>query len=224
MDMNVQAKPRMPSIENFADTGPVGVLNPCCTMDGDPTPALTGRRRTRPTSPGCRNPWQPKPGRAPLIAAQAAVQTNRATSVALSRAVPAPIGLSTFQQNALLAGGATLAQISQLNASIAGLTAVSLLAPSGRITGDDIGVGYTLGATLKPWAGTEIGVGFRSSMHHELEGKITPALGIVEPVRAPVNLPEIVTVGLSQQVGAQWKILAGYEWAKLEPDQGHSDR
>src|SRR3954454_13259353 len=50
-------------------------------MDGDPTPALTGRRRIRPTSIGCRNPWQPKPGRAPLIAAHAAVQTNRATSL-----------------------------------------------------------------------------------------------------------------------------------------------
>src|SRR4051812_41824995 len=49
-------------------------------MDGDPIRALTGRRRTRPTSIGCRNPWQPKPGRAPLIAAHAAVQTNRATS------------------------------------------------------------------------------------------------------------------------------------------------
>src|SRR3954464_6616440 len=49
-------------------------------MDGDPTPALTGRRRTRPTSIGCRNPWQPKPGRAPLTAAKPAVQTNRATS------------------------------------------------------------------------------------------------------------------------------------------------
>ena len=35
--------------------------------------------------------------------------------VALSRAVPAPIGLSTFQRNALLAGGATSAQISQLS-------------------------------------------------------------------------------------------------------------
>src|SRR3954454_3101291 len=50
-------------------------------MDGDLTPALTGRRRTRPTSIGCPNPWQPEPGRAPLIAAHAAVQTNRATSV-----------------------------------------------------------------------------------------------------------------------------------------------
>src|SRR3954454_4994771 len=50
-------------------------------MDGDPTPALTGRRRTRPTSPGCRNPQQPEPGRAPLISAKPAVQSNRATSV-----------------------------------------------------------------------------------------------------------------------------------------------
>src|SRR5215218_6989176 len=50
-------------------------------MDGDPTPALTGRRRTRPTSIGCRNPWQPKPCRAPLSAAQAAVHTDRATSL-----------------------------------------------------------------------------------------------------------------------------------------------
>src|SRR5215216_7021728 len=49
-------------------------------MDGDPIRALTGRRRTRPTSPGCRNPRQPEPGRAPLSPAHAAVQTSRATS------------------------------------------------------------------------------------------------------------------------------------------------
>src|SRR3954471_2824652 len=60
-------------------------------MDGDPTPALTGRRRTRPTSIGCRNPWQPKPGRAPLTAAQAAVQTNRATSIARIPSRTAPL-------------------------------------------------------------------------------------------------------------------------------------
>src|SRR3954451_21053417 len=28
-------------------------------MDGDPTPALTGRRRTRPTSIGSRGTWEP---------------------------------------------------------------------------------------------------------------------------------------------------------------------
>src|SRR5215211_5094551 len=50
-------------------------------MAEGPIRALTGRRRTRLTSTGCRNPWQPEPGRAPLIAAQAAVQTNGTTSV-----------------------------------------------------------------------------------------------------------------------------------------------
>src|SRR5829696_3047594 len=50
-------------------------------MAEGPIRALTGRRRTRPPSTGCRNPWQPEPGRAPPIAAQAAVQTNGATSL-----------------------------------------------------------------------------------------------------------------------------------------------
>src|SRR3954467_11512755 len=59
-------------------------------MDGDPSPALTGRRRTRPTSIGCRNPWQPKPGRAPLILAHAAVQTNRATSTSSGARLSCP--------------------------------------------------------------------------------------------------------------------------------------
>jgi len=139
--------------------------------------------------------------------------------VNLAQAVPAPIGLSAFQTAALLRGGATAAQISQINTSLAGLSAVSLLAPTGRIEGDDVGVGYTLGMTLTPVAGTEIGVGFRSSIHHEVQGSISPALGLTEPVRAPVNLPEIVTVGLSQQIGAQFKLLAGYEftnWSRIK--------
>ena len=52
---------------------------------GDPIRALTGRRRTRPTSPGCRNPQQPEPGGTPLSAPHAAVQTNRATSLLNTR-------------------------------------------------------------------------------------------------------------------------------------------
>src|SRR5215204_3869777 len=63
-------------------------------MAEGPIRALTGRRRTRLTSTGCRDPWQPEPGRAPLIAAQAAVQTNGATSLppatAANQATAAP--------------------------------------------------------------------------------------------------------------------------------------
>jgi len=47
MDTNVQAKPRMPPIENFADTGPVGVLNPCCTTPAGRIRHWAGRRPWR---------------------------------------------------------------------------------------------------------------------------------------------------------------------------------
>jgi long-chain fatty acid transport protein len=134
-------------------------------------------------------------------------------SVNLSRAAPANIALSPFQRAALTAGGATAAQLAAINAGIAGLTAVSPLAPSARLKGDDIGIGYTLGATVTPWAGTEIGLGFRSSIHHELEGTIVPAFATSAPISARVNLPEIATVGLTQRIGPQWKVMLGYEWS-----------
>ena len=50
------------------------------TMAGDHIRALTEKRRTRPTSTGCRKPQQPELGKAPLRNAQAAVQTTGATS------------------------------------------------------------------------------------------------------------------------------------------------
>jgi long-chain fatty acid transport protein len=134
-------------------------------------------------------------------------------AVDLTRAVPANIGLSPLQRGALLAGGATAAQLAAISTGIAGLTAVSPLAPTGRLEADDIGFGYTLGATLTPFAGTDIGIGFRSSIRHELQGTATPALLTVVPIRAALNLPETVTVGLTQRVGAQWKVMLGYEWA-----------
>src|SRR4051794_40485266 len=76
-------------------------------MDRDPTPALTGRRRIRPTSIGSRKPWQPKPGRAPLIAAQAAVQTNRATSIARIPSRTAPREVLLWPPSAPLPNPAT---------------------------------------------------------------------------------------------------------------------
>jgi long-chain fatty acid transport protein len=38
-------------------------------------------------------------------------------------------------------------------------------------------------------------------------------------VKAPVNLPEVVTVGITQQIGPQWKVMAGYEftnWSRVK--------
>src|SRR5215217_5037668 len=77
-------------------------------MDEDPIRALTGRRRTRPPSPGCRKPQQPKPGRTPLIAVYAAVQINRATSLF----VEVPLVAGTGQPTPDL-GGEALAELAR---------------------------------------------------------------------------------------------------------------
>ena len=47
-------------------------------------------------------------------------------------------------------------------------------APTAELEGDSVGVGFTAGVTLTPWAGTVIGVGYRSSIHHELDGDLRP--------------------------------------------------
>jgi long-chain fatty acid transport protein len=89
--------------------------------------------------------------------------------------------------------------------------------PSAILEGDNVGVGYALGATFKPLPWTEIGIGFRSSIHHQLDGTLTapPAPGfpiLSLPAKANINTPEDVTLGLRQRVSPQWTLLAGLEW------------
>jgi long-chain fatty acid transport protein len=85
--------------------------------------------------------------------------------------------------------------------------------PSLKIDADDADVGFTAGVNITPWVGTDIGVGYRSTVHHELEGdlKTTLAPGAT-PVVLKINSPELLTVGVSQQLMAGLTLHAGYEW------------
>src|SRR4051794_28989148 len=56
-------------------------------MGAGPTRALTGGRRTKPTSTGCRRLRQPEPGRRSTYQAGEPVQTNRASSDGASHRV-----------------------------------------------------------------------------------------------------------------------------------------
>jgi len=89
-----------------------------------------------------------------------------------------------------------------------GAAAFTPFAPTGGLEGDSFGIGYSLGATLTPFAGTEIGIGFRSGIDHELEGE----LNFLLPIRARVVLPESVTVGLRQRVTDGFTVNATAEW------------
>jgi long-chain fatty acid transport protein len=84
-------------------------------------------------------------------------------------------------------------------------------APSAILEGDDYGFGFTAGVTLTPFAGTTIGIGYRSMIHHDVEGTLnTP--GVSVPIRASINTPEEVTVGLSQAITPNLMLHAGLEW------------
>lgn len=103
-------------------------------------------------------------------------------------------------------------QISYLSANLRQAISYTPSAPSATLKGDSWGVGYTLGATITPMAGTEIGIGFRSSVRHDLKGTLaTPAS--ITAIKAQVDLPDMLTVGLRQKIGDKFAFLAGYEWS-----------
>ena len=91
-----------------------------------------------------------------------------------------------------------------------------------EIDGHDYSVGYTLGATLKPFAGTEIGVGYRSQLRPELSGTLATNIplqglsGVIVPVPQPMKLdlvlPQQVNVGLRQVVTENFTLLGTFQW------------
>ena len=91
-----------------------------------------------------------------------------------------------------------------------------------RIDGDDFGVGYMLGINYMPGPNTSVGLGFRSSIHHELEGdtKINvdpPASALLGPtVKAPtqieVDLPEKLTFSFRQGLSPRTRLLGTIDW------------
>lgn len=84
-------------------------------------------------------------------------------------------------------------------------------APSAILEGDDIGFGFNLGLQLRPAEGTEIGVGFRSSIAHDLQGTVRSPAGTV-PIGADLDLPEMVSLGIRQRIGAAFTVAATAEW------------
>jgi long-chain fatty acid transport protein len=91
------------------------------------------------------------------------------------------------------------------------LAAFTRFAPTGGLEGDSYGFGYSFGATITPFIGTKIGIGFRSGIEHELEGDLNVG-GPLRPIRANIILPESVSLGLQQQVTDSLSISATAEW------------
>jgi long-chain fatty acid transport protein len=92
-------------------------------------------------------------------------------------------------------------------------------APSAILEGDDIGFGFTAGATITPFAGTTLGIGYRSRIDHELEGTFSIPAGVGGvpvnrqiPINADLTTPDQVTIGLSQMITPALTVHLGFEW------------
>jgi len=89
-----------------------------------------------------------------------------------------------------------------------GVAAFTPWAPTGGLQGDSVGIGYSVGATLTPFAGTELGIGFRSAIHHDIDGELNHLL----PIKANIVLPETVTFGIRQQITGALTLNGTVEW------------
>jgi long-chain fatty acid transport protein len=97
-----------------------------------------------------------------------------------------------------------------------------------RLDGDGWDVGFTAGATITPFAGTTIGLGYRSFIDQRVEGdvyrppftalvNVPPLVGVPLPFafvnfKADVPLPDIATASIRQRITDSLTLLGTVEW------------
>ncbi len=101
--------------------------------------------------------------------------------------------------------------------------AVSAAPPLSKLQGSGWDIGYILGATITPFPGTEIGIGYRSRMTPTINGALSFDVPLPGPIAAgsyDVNLkfpvPESLNVGIRQRIGDRFTLAATYEWTHWE--------
>ena len=88
--------------------------------------------------------------------------------------------------------------------------------PSNTLSGQDVSVGFTAGINFRPNPGTSIGLGYRSSIKHSLEGSVAGPIagGGSVPVQADVTTPEKVTLSFSQALNPGFRVMGTVDWTR----------
>ena len=132
-----------------------------------------------------------------------------------------------FNDQFSVAAGVQIMQFKvRLTSANDGLASAAPSARTGELKGDDTAFGFTLGATYKPFDGTELGIGYRSKVTPKLSGTLltpggilttaasagVPASTTAYDIRSDLTLPDQVTIGLRQTITDDFTLLAGFEW------------
>ncbi len=111
------------------------------------------------------------------------------------------------------------AQIQYIDVRLTNSAANPAFVPGSSIlSGDSLSVGFTAGVTVKPMEGTEIGVGFRSAVMHNLSGTVglPVASGALAAgtygITTKLITPETVTISAKQRITDSFRVLGTFEW------------
>ena len=95
-----------------------------------------------------------------------------------------------------------------------------------EVDGDDTAFGFTLGAIAEPVPGTKLGIGYRSSIDHELQGDadftvpaalVSTQIGQVfsdTGATAGIETPAMLNMGITQDIGEQLSVMAEAQWTQ----------
>lgn len=105
------------------------------------------------------------------------------------------------------------AQIEHITGRLKSAAGLGPADPNVAIQGDDTAFGVTAGINWQPTAYTNIGLGYRSSIDHTLEGSIKlVGTGLGNAIKAGTTLPEIVTLSMRQGINERLTVLGTVEW------------
>jgi long-chain fatty acid transport protein len=109
-------------------------------------------------------------------------------------------------------------QIEHIEGRLKSAGGVLAASPNLVVRGDDTTFGFTAGINWSPARGTSIGLGYRSSLDHTLEGTVSIPGSAVAPaaIKAGVTLPEIVTLSVRQELSDRWRVLGTVEYSHWE--------
>jgi len=97
----------------------------------------------------------------------------------------------------------------------------------GKLTGDDYGYGYTLGAIYEVDPDTRLGLNYKSRIYHDLSGNqqiqlpgnasgapasFTGLLPAYQNAKLKITLPDSANLGLYHEINDQWAVMATVEW------------
>ncbi len=103
-------------------------------------------------------------------------------------------------------------QIQYLDVSLKSADATSSgFARSNQISGDGVGFGVTAGVTVKPFEGTELGLGYRSGVSHDLKGDLFVG-GATSAISLGVITPDMVNFSAKQKITDKIRVLGTIEW------------